>query len=82
MDKIDIDEYEQDGLVIKAVKGDNTVGIFIRDIVTQEQLYNREIETFNKYPSQLQIENIMDDALFIYTNRKAFKRHDQMNEVK
>jgi len=75
-------EYEENGLIVKAVKSDNKVSISIRDIITQESLYSRDIKTFNAHPTQIQIEDMVDDALFIYQNRKAFKRKDQMNEIK
>ena len=73
-------EYEENGLIVKAVELDKLIKITIRDIIDQTVLYSRDIKIFDTYPNQ--VEDMIDDALFIYTNRKAFKRKDQMNEVK
>ena len=73
-------EYEENGLIVKAVELDKLIKITIRDIVSQVILYSRDIKIINTYANQ--IEDLADDALFIYTNRKAFKHKDQMNEVK
>ena len=73
-------EYEENGLIVKAVECDKLIKITIRDIVDQTVLYHRDIKIFSTY--QNQIEDMVDDALFIYQNRKAFKRKDQMNEIK
>ena len=73
-------EHEENGLVVEVVELDKLIKITIRDIIDQTVLYSRDIKIFSTYPNQ--IEDMVDDALFIYQNRKAFKRKDQMNEIK
>ena len=78
MVEIGHNQYEENGLIVTAVENDKIVNISIMDMITNKVMYTNSIKRISTYSNQ--IEDMVDDALFIYQNRKAFKRKDQLNK--